>query len=643
MKHNLNKVIRNDIQGLRALSVLSVIMFHSGLDFLPGGFLGVDIFFAISGFLMTSILWSDLETGTYSFKLFFLRRVRRIVPATFMTLGLTVVASWFILLPKNFEDLTDVLGASVLFLSNAVLMNQSSGYFAETLETHPLLHLWSLSVEEQFYLFFPVLMLIVYKLKKLIGLALLLTVFLGSLILSEWYYETSPSATFFHLPFRMFEFLAGAFAFLYAKTSRPAVFASHYCSGIGLAVILISFILFDETTPFPSIFSLVPIFGVFLILISPGTDVISERLIGNRFLVFLGGISFSLYLLHQPLIALLKYRGIDQWWILLLFLPLLVTCSWVQKLKLEDPLRDPTKVSDRSVVTGILIFSLIFLGLAYLAKENGGFPDRFDGNLRAAVSTSQGSPFRSKCHTDGADYRSPSDSCVYFDGTPTWAVLGDSHGIPVAYALAEKLRSKGVSLTHLTFSGCGFQKPAQSHCRKWLADSLEFLKSHETVTHVVLSFRLLAQLYGKHSEIFPEIPSTKSQSEINEIVANYARLVSALEQSGKVVIWLMQPPEVGSPMNRLIQTISASSTSAVSVSRDWWVIRSGDVRSYVAEATSESTLVFWPEEKLCSTETGNCMAIRDSVSLYRDQDHLSVAGARIVLDNLFEKFPNLLD
>ena len=230
---------RPDIQGLRAIAVLSVILFHLDFSFFEGGFIGVDIFFAISGFLMAQVISRDLQSGNFSFSSFYMRRIRRILPALYTTLIFSIIASWFVLFPKNFEDFTDVLAGSTLFLSNAILMNQSSGYFAETLANHPLLHMWSLSVEEQFYLFFPLLFLGLWRFSVVLQLIVLLLLSAASLVLAEYYFSISPSATFFHLPGRVFEFLIGVMAFLSKDVVASRLNRSQLIALSSLGLILI--------------------------------------------------------------------------------------------------------------------------------------------------------------------------------------------------------------------------------------------------------------------------------------------------------------------------------------------------------------------------------------------------------------------
>ena len=627
---------REDIQGLRAISVVAVILFHVGVPGFAGGFIGVDVFFVISGYLMSAIISRDLEENVFTFSNFYMRRIRRILPAVFFTLFITLVGSWFVLFPKDFEDFADVMGASVLFLSNAVLMNQSSGYFAVSLENHPLLHMWSLAVEEQFYLIFPVFFVLLLRFcSAWLCISISTLTFAGSLWLAEVYYPISPSATFFHLPGRVFEFFVGVLAFLFVRKYRTFVLASEFTSALGLALIVGSLLFFDSSTPTPSLSTLIPLFGVFLILINVKDGrARKSRVLAYKPLVFIGSISFSLYLLHQPILALLRYQGVSGLLPLTLSMVFAFGCAWLMKTFVEDFFRyrvDPTRLGYGLVASGILV-----IGFTLLIKQNSGMPERFDGNLLQAVSTAVGSPYREKCHTDGEAYLKPQQACRYPDGALKWAVVGDSHAVPIAYALSEKIKERGESLVHLTFSGCGFSKAPDSYCRQWLSEVERYLVAQDSVTHVILSFRLMAQLFGRHEFIYPEIPQENDEGIRREILQEYSRFISNIQSSGKQVVWIMQPPEVGDSMVSTLRSIDLNQVDAQSVPYSWWRKRSGDAPELVRKATPQGVFVVWPEEWLCHASKDMCFAIMDGNSYYRDRDHLSIHGAEAVVDKIFD-------
>ena len=332
---------------------------------------------------------------------------------------------------------------------------------------------------------------------------------------------------------------------------------------------------------------------------------------------------------------MLRYQEFNGLFVLGTALLVVVLGAWLMKRLIEDPAR--YKWSARKLLIGLLITGSFMVTVTLITKEHDGIPSRFEGELMLAVSTAIGSPLRQECHTDGDDYVKPENACRYFEGELSWAVLGDSHGVPIAYSLAELVRARGQSVAHLTFSGCGLNKPKESACRRWLSEAEEYILGTDSIKSVVLSFRLLAQLYGRHEFIYPEIPKDKADKEIESILSMYVDLIDRLQASGKQVIWIMQPPEVGNSMVSLLSSINQNKTDSISVPLSWWVERSGLVPEKMKKLLPDRTIIVWPEDVLCNRKLGVCYAIKNSVAFYRDRDHLSLEGAKIVLNYLLSK------
>lgn len=621
---------RDDIQGLRALAVISVILFHAGVSGFAGGFLGVDIFFAISGYLMAQIIHRDVVQESFRLRDFYLRRARRILPALYVTLVLCCVASWFIQFPAEFEDFTDALAGSVLFLANAVLMNQSSGYFAVTLENQPLLHMWSLSVEEQFYLLFPVFFLLLLGLSSRFRVIVLAFAGLASLGLAHVYFAESPSATFFHLPGRIFEFLIGVLAYEYRRQQHPTQgIVSKVSEPIGITIIVGSMVFMDKTTQLPSVLSLIPLAGSFMILAFARPSV--DTILTQRVLVYLGGISFSLYLLHQPILAYARLSGFDSavWLgVLLLFsVPLAVA----MKRFVEDPCRDHQQVKTGIFLGIVGVVSVSLILLAWHSKEADGLPDRFSGQVRSAVETAVGSPVREKCSTDGWNYLPPERACWFRPDQPSWVVFGDSHSNEFAYALQEHLRSAGdEGVWHLSFSGCStaFGRSQEDPCHAWTHDVLKTLDTNkQKVKGVIVSMRLQASLHGRHEDIYPEIPNRHDPAKVTEHWLRFKTLMKSFTELGLPVVWVRQAPEVPSHINTVIRNLD--SPDAPGAPRLWWERRREWSSDRLGELTPSLT-VLDPAESFCNDSI--CFVIQDGTSWYRDRDHMSVAGARKLIE-----------
>lgn len=300
---------RPEIDGLRAVAVLPVILFHAGLSSFAGGFVGVDIFFVISGYLITSILIADLDAGRFSLVTFYERRARRILPALFFVMLCCLPFAWMWMLPEQLDLFFKSVLAVCAFVSN-ILFWQKSGYFSAAAEEMPLLHTWSLAVEEQYYLLFPIFLLLCWKLGRGWVIGLILLCFCMSLGLSEWGWRNNPMANFYLAPTRVWELFAGSFVAFVPRRAWGRV--GEALALLGLFAIVIAIFAYDKTLPFPSLYALLPVGGVVLVILfaQPGTGV--AKLLSHRWLVAVGLISYSAYLWHQPLFAFARLRSLAE-------------------------------------------------------------------------------------------------------------------------------------------------------------------------------------------------------------------------------------------------------------------------------------------------------------------------------------------
>ena len=284
---------RPEIDGLRAVAILPVVLFHAGMPGFSGGFVGVDVFFVISGYLITSIIHGELQGGGFSFVNFYKRRMRRIFPALFVMLAVSFVAALVILPPSELQQFSDSLVASTFFYSNIYFLHES-GYFATAAELTPLLHTWSLAVEEQFYFIFPAMLFFSWRLGHRGQMVLMALVAVASLVAAQVYLATSPETAFFVLPTRFWELLLGALAaYLLAGPAFPGRGASGL-SWLGLAMILAAVFAFSPSTPFPGVAALLPTLGAVLVILTCDADRGADRLLAWRGLVAIGLLSYSL-------------------------------------------------------------------------------------------------------------------------------------------------------------------------------------------------------------------------------------------------------------------------------------------------------------------------------------------------------------
>ncbi|MDA9724439.1 acyltransferase [Gammaproteobacteria bacterium] len=360
---------RPEIDGLRALAVVPVILFHAGFEWFGGGFIGVDIFFVISGYLITNIIVSEMEANKFSLLGFYERRARRILPALFFVMLICIPFALIWFTPNDLKDFGKSLVAVSTFSSN-ILFWLESGYFSTDSSIKPLLHTWSLAVEEQYYIFYPLFLILVWKMgiKKI--LILLFVIFLISLTFAHWGAYNSPQANFYLIITRAWEILLGVFVAFYLKDKaiKKSNLNFEALSILGFVMILLSIIFFDETTPFPSFYALIPTIGTVLLISCTTPNTLMYRFFTIKPIVGIGLISYSAYLWHQPIFAFSNYRflGSISNYVLLIFCVISFLLAWFSWKFIEKPFRDKSKFSRNQIFKLSLISILIFssLGLA---------------------------------------------------------------------------------------------------------------------------------------------------------------------------------------------------------------------------------------------------------------------------------------
>ena len=363
---------RREIDGLRAVAVLPVIMFHAGFQLFSGGFVGVDVFFVISGYLITTIILAELEQEKFSIVNFYERRARRIFPALFIVMLVCIPFAWVLLTPADLNSFAKSLIALPLFVSN-IFFWRDLGYFETAAEFQPLIHTWSLAVEEQFYVLFPLLLMFFWKLSKRWILITLIFVFLASLSLAQWGSLYNPDASFYLLPTRGWELLIGTFAALNLSMTNRKEFSkglSEFLGWVGVALVLYAVFAFSKTTPFPSLYALVPTLGTVLVILFATQHNSLGKLLGNNLFVGIGLISYSAYLWHQPVLAFARYlsKELDQILILLL-VSLVFLISYYSWRFIEQPFRSKAKFNRKFVFTTSFLVGLIFIFIGYFTSK----------------------------------------------------------------------------------------------------------------------------------------------------------------------------------------------------------------------------------------------------------------------------------
>ncbi len=396
---------RKEIDGIRALAVISVILFHAGFSTFSGGFFGVDIFFVISGYLITKVIVEELENGAFSLLNFYERRIRRIIPALSFVMLCTLPFAWLWMMPQDLKEFSQSLVSTPLFLSN-FLFYLTSDYFSTSSEFIPLIHTWSLAVEEQYYILFPLFLMFIWKLGKKWSIFLLSIIAITSFLIAKNNSLTKPLYAFYMLQSRAFEILIGAIIALLIKNkeelfykespTRIVVIYQKYKSIIyqslsiaGLAMMIYAILFFDKNNQNPTLFALITAIGTGLVLAFATNKNFIGKFLSHKILVGIGLISYSAYLWHQPLFAFARVKAIDNnlSQIFLIFLSLssflLAFFSWKY---IENPFRNKSKITRKAIFILSFLFSFLLISIGLIIFENHGFKNRLNSEQQKIIS-----------------------------------------------------------------------------------------------------------------------------------------------------------------------------------------------------------------------------------------------------------------
>ncbi|MBL8536238.1 MAG: acyltransferase [Hyphomonadaceae bacterium] len=615
---------RSDIQGLRAVAVLSVVLYHADAALLPGGFTGVDIFFVISGFLITGILLRELKDDRMSIAGFYHRRIKRLFPALFTLLAATLIAGALLMAPSDFEELARTALATVFFLSNFAF-HDLSGYFDGAAADKPLLHTWSLAVEEQFYILYPLLLAFLWRrLRAQLGAIIVIGTVLA-FALSVYGSLRHATAAFYLTPFRAFELSIGALLAIYPLRLAPAL--RHAASLLGLALMGAGFALIGHGTPFPGVAALAPCMGAALVIAAGGGG---ERSWGGALLsappmLFFGGISYSLYLWHWPALSFGRHFFMGeltapQTALLLAIALAAATISW---RFIEQPVLRASAKRGAVFVWGgaaMLVTSAVALGVMKL----DGAPQRFSPqaqNLFAAVGDHN--QRRRECHSNEDDPIPYSRNCVFgAEGAePVAAIWGDSAGAELAVALGQILAERGQAVMEITSSACApavdYQLPERPTCAA---------HNHETLENVLRDDRLRVIILSVNFARYPAPERPRLFSEIETIVTR-------LRAAGKTVVLEYPAPNPWIEAPRVLGLMAARGQPLESAGLAYaaYIEENGPgIAFYDDLARRTGALPFKPAEVVC--DGAFCPVYRPGIGvLYFNGNHLSISGARYAL------------
>jgi peptidoglycan/LPS O-acetylase OafA/YrhL len=615
---------RADIQGLRALAIVPVVLYHAHRDWAPGGFVGVDVFFVISGYLISRILLRELQTDHFSIANFYERRVRRLFPALYLVLAFAVAAGYFLLPPAALLDLGKSVAATAAFLSNLYFW-KVSGYFDPAAELKPLLHTWSLAVEEQFYLLYPIFLFLLYRyLRRHVAAALWLCA-LASLAIAVWQAEARPLDGFYLPLGRAYELLIGA---IVAAAPLPRIRragVADFLSTLGVAMILASIVLFRREMHFPGAWALLPCVGSALILYI-GTDhsTLAGRLLGTPVPVFFGGISYSLYLWHWPALAFARYFSLGE-----PNLPVVgavvagaILAAWLSWRYVEQPFLHGKLPGRRIFIAGAAAMAIAFAvaGLFYVTK---GLPQRFDRRAHAMFAAEADyNSRRPQCHASRRQI-AYADNCIFGapNAVPDTAVWGDSLGAEFSVVLGEQAAARGGAVMQITASSCppaaDFAPDGSAACLTHSRDTLAALTADPRIRTVYLVAAFADYRVEEHSRI----------------IAAYARAATALHAAGKRLVLIYPIPKLPFPAPTALGLMAKRGAPPGQFGVPTAAFREANsafvpvLDKLVADLGAQRIA---PADRLC--DPSRCHAYINGVGvLYFDDLHPSLTGARHIL------------
>jgi peptidoglycan/LPS O-acetylase OafA/YrhL len=660
---------RPEVDGLRAIAVIPVILFHAGFEWFSGGYVGVDVFFVVSGYLITGIIYGEMQQDRFSIINFYERRARRILPAlTFVSL-ISLVVAWRWMLPDEFKSLSESLVAVNLFVSN-IYFWQDMDYFAAPAELKPFLHTWSLAVEEQFYLFFPLFMLLIARYKKAVVLSILGLGFMASLALAEWGSVNHPSANFYLLPTRAWELLAGSIIaiYLHNRAFNPSAILSNLMAGSGLALVMLAIFFFDESVPFPSLWAVVPVLGTSLVILFANSSNVVGRLLSLKPMVGIGLISYSAYLWHQPVFAFARELSLEPLtqvdFLQLSVLSLLL--AWFSWWFVEQPFRNKRLVSRPQIFKGALAASCAMIGFGLYGIHSQGIPWRFNEDIQRLSEVRGHKHINSRnCNSTPGNMLSIQDACEYNSGGDGKVVVwGDSQATPLVGPIAERVDDLGLKVKQLVYTNClpiaGYTRHDDTDCGSFNQMAMDYMIGNDEVEIVIMlgryPFQFEGEIYvngegvGQEEDEVYAVPYNNNNpvlidetAQRIEVVGSLLRnTVSRLVADGKHVILIYPVPEVGwdAPYFLAKERLHGIERDApLSTSYEVFKERTATTYEQFSKLGEHSNLLkIEPASILCNSDFPDRCAVELSGKLlYYDDNHLSMHGSEFLVDHVFER------
>ena len=626
---------RPDIDGLRAIAVLAVLIYHAFPAALPGGFVGVDIFFVISGYLISRHILEELATRSFSIRTFYARRVRRIFPALALVLLACLLFGWLSLTPGEYERLGRHVFAGALFLAN-FLSWREAGYFDTAADIKPLLHLWSLGIEEQFYIVWPLLLALLWRVRRWLGWGMAGLIGL-SLVWSLYTVRHDPVADFYSPLTRFWELAIGAVLAWLAKQQRAQALQP-YATGmswLGLALLAAALLLIDSGDAFPGAWALLPTLGAALLIQAGPAALPNQKLLAWRPMVWVGLISYPLYLWHWPLLTFARILEgatptVTVRWALL---ALSFVLAWLTWRFVERPVR--TRPRSR-VLIWALCLAMAAVGVAgFVVKSAHGYRDRLVGLMNGDPTTMVVGADRGRL-LPGCDIPQGREQglnyCVRSRAEPVrYAVVGDSKAEALFYGLVrESAQDQTWALSGTVYPPGSLAASDERMHRKGdlVFSTLETQPALKTVL-LVTAMRTLYSVDSQTGLIQPGAPMPMARLEA------YSAAIARLQRADKQVVLVMDHPTFPDPTSCvsggltgrawLDQVLRRKENPYCRLARADHLSGTGPYRDFVAELQRRhpALQVYDPTPLLCDVTSGTCPMTREGKFLYSYGDHLS--------------------
>ena len=634
---------RPDIDGLRAVAVLAVVAFHAFPRWLPGGFVGVDVFFVISGYLISTILLENLARGTFSFATFYMRRIRRIFPALAVVLAATFAFGWYSLFADEFAALGKHMAGGAGFVANIVLWFEA-GYFDTASELKPLLHLWSLGIEEQFYLVWPLLLWWAWR-RKFNPLALIVLLLLASFAANVFLLPRDVTATFYAPYTRFWELLAGSLlAWWHLRPTPNEEKHGNALSLAGFALLALSFWQITKSTPFPGAWAAVPVAGAFCVIAAGQRAWLNRVLLSNRVAVFFGLISFPLYLWHWPLLAFARIieggtpaRSVRIAAVLAAIVLAALTWRFI-----ERALRFGGNGKAKAIALAVTVAALGYVGA--ITWFMGGFPARAATQSHLTHQLGWGSDpqddfCKQRFFTD--TFRPQFCRLTPNQPDPAIVLIGDSKAWHFFHGLNKRAQQHSAGVLALNQGGCtaflGFTRAGRKHedCVQTTETALRLAYEADSVKTVVFAFS--PHWPGEEDAFLHALPAQTDAARERAIQETLARHLSALLARGKHIVFIRNNVAIDfDPHTCVTHRPRPPAKTVCGTARNVWQ----DATDARLRAAIDGVLARFPQVRtfdladvLC--DATRCPGVADDKLRYRSSGHLSADGSDLVAEKLW--------